>query len=935
MSRMVPLVVLALLVAVPAEALADTSVSRSASGLFVTDDSPAGNDLTIDATGSTLTITEAAGGQQLVPGTNCSGGPTTVTCAGPLTGSQIVQVSLADGTVDQRVTVASTVRAFAFGGSGRDLIATGDGSDQLMGHGGDDVLRGGGNLDALYGDGDPTDPAEDAETGADDLDGQDGPDRLDGGPGGDVFADSGSARVDAVSYFDGTDNPEGVVVSLDGVANDGNAAEDGSLDNVQPSIATVQGSRFGDDLAGGPGDDFLSGAPGDDVLIGNGGSDRFNGADDNDVIEARDGVVDGPEINCDNSMGALGTSDTAFLDAVDPEPANCETVTRTSGGGGGGGGGSGGDGGGGGGQTGGGGGGGGGEASPLPGPSPLPVVEPVCLLAPLRGCVPGVDTIRRVVFPDLRGRDAVDARQLLAQAGIEVDERRLDIRRDRRRRDRLPAHPGGGRWAENMLIEQSVAPGERILAGANIRVALSYTVWDGPDRETCAQSGRDNAGTDFAAWKETMAEYGCKVDDVLVRIRESTRQGGEVDLNSGDRCEVVKSTAAAGKRIDATLVVPDDPAETDLRLGFTETYVTPSFIAGSRDETWTLPVAREGAKSGMVVSVHDRSGAPVSGVRVFVDATAVGAGTPEFTTSSTQAAGRTDQGARLLSLAPVREGRIRLVAVATDRTGNSLCGAAEVGVTDPGKSFTSISGNAWKRSDGAWKRTDADAAGAARARAAQGGWFNDLMAGIAKFFGFEPEVKATVASKRPAKARAKKVFATHGGTVMQMSSGRVLSGSPALATTRSVADGLVLSPDGRRLGVATGRVIPDGNAMFGKSRDGDTLADPSGLIGPDGASLIGPDGATLIGPDGATLKPDGTPLIGPDGASLIGPDGASLIGPDGASAIPSPKSMAGALVLSTPAGGLLAQGDRPAFGATGGNLVSAAGGNVVSTGGNG
>jgi serralysin len=142
------------------------------------------------------------------------------------------------------------------GGAGNDRLAGGPGGDLLVGGAGDDLLNGGFGNDILYG-GDGNDTAEA-------FDAADGSDVFHGGPGNDTA--SCERRAGAV------------LVSLDGVANDGAPGEG---DNIRPDVETV---------IGGVGDDVLIGNAADNVLIGGPGTDNLIGLAGDDVLYAADGV---------------------------------------------------------------------------------------------------------------------------------------------------------------------------------------------------------------------------------------------------------------------------------------------------------------------------------------------------------------------------------------------------------------------------------------------------------------------------------------------------------------------------------------------------------------------------------------------------------------------------------------------------------------------
>ena len=176
-------------------------------------------------------------------------------------------------------------------GSGDDTIVGSPFRNQLDGGAGDDDISGaGGNDTALGG------------PGNDELDGGEGNDLLDGGGGADDM--SGGAGLDTVSY---ARSPAGVVVTLDGVADDGIPASPpggdrpAEGDNAGADVENVQGSRFDDSitgnasnnrLIGGAGDDVLRGGEGNDYLDGGHGEDELFGEGGNDILRGRDGQAD-------------------------------------------------------------------------------------------------------------------------------------------------------------------------------------------------------------------------------------------------------------------------------------------------------------------------------------------------------------------------------------------------------------------------------------------------------------------------------------------------------------------------------------------------------------------------------------------------------------------------------------------------------------------
>ena len=182
-----------------------------------------------------------------------------------------------------------------------ETILTGSGDDSVTGGAEANDFDGGAGSDHLNGAG-----------GNDTLRGGPGDDFLDGGSGADHLI--GGAGNDAVTY---ATRIAPVTVTLDGVANDGEAGEG---DNVDEDVDVVEGGFVGDSLTGGDGADTLRGNSGADTIDGGGGSDTIDGGGDDDAISARDGATD--TITC----GA--GNDTVTADASDVVAADCEVVDR-------------------------------------------------------------------------------------------------------------------------------------------------------------------------------------------------------------------------------------------------------------------------------------------------------------------------------------------------------------------------------------------------------------------------------------------------------------------------------------------------------------------------------------------------------------------------------------------------------------------------------
>jgi hypothetical protein len=146
----------------------------------------------------------------------------------------------------------------------------------ITGTDGPDLLTGTPAAESIYG-----------RAGNDTINGAGGDDELDGGPGSDVL--NGGDGSDSIAYT----GSAGIVVSLDGVANDGAAGEG---DNVGNDVEDIFGADGPDKLGGSGAANTIDGGAGEDRITGGAGKDAIFGGDGDDVIEARDGQVD--RIDC-------------------------------------------------------------------------------------------------------------------------------------------------------------------------------------------------------------------------------------------------------------------------------------------------------------------------------------------------------------------------------------------------------------------------------------------------------------------------------------------------------------------------------------------------------------------------------------------------------------------------------------------------------------
>jgi Ca2+-binding RTX toxin-like protein len=221
------------------------------------------------------------------------------------------------------------------GTDGDDHLIAGDGDDDLSGGGGTDVLEAGAGRDTLAGGpggdtlagGDGNDSLDGAEPGLiggdgnDTLDGGSGADGLRGGPGNDDL--DGGLGPDVINGDDGEDTlryrdrANGVIVSLDGRANDGEPFES---DNVASDVEIVVGGSLEDTFTGDRLGNKFEGQLGEDFLDGKAGADTLDAGAGSDLVWARDGTRD--TVDCG------GGGDLAVLDRND-DARNCRWWDKT------------------------------------------------------------------------------------------------------------------------------------------------------------------------------------------------------------------------------------------------------------------------------------------------------------------------------------------------------------------------------------------------------------------------------------------------------------------------------------------------------------------------------------------------------------------------------------------------------------------------------
>jgi Ca2+-binding RTX toxin-like protein len=241
-----------------------------------------------------------------------------------------------DGPVGARDNVKTDVENL-IGTSGADTLTGSTGDNTLDGGNGADVLSGLAGtdtvtyasrtaavsvaIDGVANDGNSSDGSVGARdnvmtdvenltggTAADTLTGSSADNTLDGGKGADILG--GLTGIDTVTY---AGRNTGVIVTIDGVANDGDASDGpaGARDNVLTDV---------ENLTGGRGADSLTGSTAANSLTGGLGADTLRGSDGNDELFANDRVTD-TQLDCGN-----GTADIVHVDQQDPASVGCETI---------------------------------------------------------------------------------------------------------------------------------------------------------------------------------------------------------------------------------------------------------------------------------------------------------------------------------------------------------------------------------------------------------------------------------------------------------------------------------------------------------------------------------------------------------------------------------------------------------------------------------
>ena len=344
---------------------AGDDVINGYSGADVMDGGPGADDFTGSTAVDTVTYADRAG-PVTVTGENVAndGDASDIGAGGKKDNVRGDVETIVGGSGNDTITGGSVANTLT-GNGGDDTLSGGDGVDTLDGGAGADNLNGGAGvdtatyatrtgalalnvIDGLPNDGNSTDDnagttrrdqlgidvenliggsGDDQMTGSnaantltgnagnDTMTGLNARDTFIGGAGADDFV--GGTGLDVATY---ATSASGVTASLDGVANDGNAADDNAgatrRDNIGADV---------EDLTGSPSADTLTGSGLANVITGGTGQDTLTGLDGNDTLDAFDAFADA-SINCDGGA-TPGSADIANVDLIDPASIGCETVT--------------------------------------------------------------------------------------------------------------------------------------------------------------------------------------------------------------------------------------------------------------------------------------------------------------------------------------------------------------------------------------------------------------------------------------------------------------------------------------------------------------------------------------------------------------------------------------------------------------------------------
>jgi Ca2+-binding RTX toxin-like protein len=328
------------------------------------------NQLIVSATGPDFALSDP--GATIEPGKGCTGGPSTVVCAG----AGVIGFTLSGGDGGDSLENTTSLPATFSGGDGGDSLKGGPGTDTMRGNQGIDTVSGGDGDDLIDVRGDRADivtcgpgadtvradgsdlidsdcesvdrggtappPPPDGDPGltpaaggllgptesrklspgacVNDRLGTDAPDRLDGTEMGDnLFGLQGDDVLDGLAQDDCLFGGLGSDVLAGAGGNDRLLGDDRG--SGVPGRDRLSGNTGNDLLDGGPGRDRLRGGRGADRLLAGGGRNRLSGGRGRDRLYAANGRRDA--VNCGPG------SDSARVDVTD-RVRGCEHVRRVA-----------------------------------------------------------------------------------------------------------------------------------------------------------------------------------------------------------------------------------------------------------------------------------------------------------------------------------------------------------------------------------------------------------------------------------------------------------------------------------------------------------------------------------------------------------------------------------------------------------------------------
>jgi hypothetical protein len=833
-------------VVVPPVAQAATQVRVESYGVSVTGGADA-MDIDVDSPAAeTIRVTDAA--SSLLGSAGCTGTASVVVCTG-----------LSGATFDIEI----------FGSSDGDSIAVAEAATfpaQIYGGGGADVLLGGGGDDRLSG-----------GTGADDLDGRGGSDLVENGyddlndetaaDGGDLYRDTGATGQDSLNFGPQT---VGVHMKLDGLANDGaNAGAEG--DDIRGGFERLRGTKFNDVIVGGADPETVNGSGGDDDLDGGAGADTVEGNEGVDTVRARDGQADAL-LDCDSaSASSFGAGETAFIDAVDPEPARCEVVDRL-----------------------------GGSAVP---PPPATAPGNAFALAGLRSS----EVVSRM--PRVTGKKFTIARDavLAAVGSAEVD---IAFKRGCRQGDFLEVtkqKPLTGASLPNDNRDPVAVQLTACIAEADyLRDCDLESVRSDVKRLGGKALDADVASAVLGSVNRCKVDYDIKLAKAAdeARIKLEAQRASEALSRAAREKENAKRQAADKVKADLRASITC-PVTGDLRISVTDGYTPSKNALGLRaggTDGWTIPSSSSGAYESFIeLAVFDRA-MQWPEATVFVDADGVVA--KGYGPSKRQTA----NGRTVFSLRPLRPGKIRICVVQETGGDEVLSAGVEVevvGAPPVGTVYETVSGRQIKLTKdgpvGAKPRA---------ARAAQGGFFEQIWNSIVSLFdGRSRAVSAEESSPRPKRQRTERVAEQARLSVGQVSLDGKLVANP-LPPVLDPSGACILSlPNGS---VGEGRcpvlLAPGGHALLGMSNEksaivaagaGNVIKVGGNLVAAGAGNLVSTPGGSLLASNGSKLvaagagnalsiapaQLKGAKLVGQDGSTLVGQDGSTLVGQDGSTLV--------------------------------------------------